>query len=293
MKKLLLIINPMAGRNQAQTELYKMVKVFSAADYEVTVYPTRKRLDCTNKVINDAGRFDLVVCCGGDGTLNEMVSGMMQRTERIPMGYIPLGSTNDLACSLHIPLKVEEAARHCVSGTEFHMDVGSLGGRYFNYIAAFGAFTEASYATPQEIKNALGHLAYVLEGIKSVAKIQPIHVKVTADDNVLEEDYLFGAVSNTTSLGGILKLNANDVLLDDGKYELLLVKNPQNAMESQAMLGALVSQNFEGPSIRMMKASQIRFESDHEISWTLDGEFGGASKDTLIVNNKNAITLMI
>ena len=293
MKKLLLIINPMAGRNQAQTELYKMVKVFSDGGYEVTVYPTRQRTDCTRKVQEDAERFDLVVCCGGDGTLNEMVSGMMSRADRIPMGYIPLGSTNDLACSLHIPLKVEDAAEHCINGTEFHMDVGALNDRYFNYIAAFGAFTEASYATPQQIKNALGHLAYILEGIKSVAKIQPIHVKITADGEILEGDYLFGAVSNTTSLGGILKLDPHKVLLDDGMYELLLVKNPSNALESQAMLGALVSQNYNGPFIRMMKASQIRFESSHEISWTLDGEYGGSSTDTLVINNKNAITLMI
>lgn len=293
MKKLLFIMNPMAGRNQAQTELYKMVKVFSDSDYEVTVYPTKKHLDCTHKVREDAGRFDLVVCCGGDGTLNEMVSGMMQREDRIPMGYIPLGSTNDLACSLHIPLKVEEAARHCISGTPFQMDVGSLGERYFNYIAAFGAFTQASYATPQQVKNALGHLAYVVEGIKSVSKIQPVHVKVTADDTVLEADYLFGAVSNTTSLGGILHLDPHDVLLDDGLYEVLLVKNPANAMESQQMLGALVSQNYDGELVRMVKASRIRFESDHSISWTIDGEYGGSGKDTLIVNNERAITLMI
>lgn len=293
MKKLLFIINPMAGRNQAQTELYKMVKVFCDNDYEVTVYPTKKHLDCTRKVREDAGRFDLVVCCGGDGTLNEMVSGMMQREERIPMGYIPLGSTNDLACSLHIPLKVEEAARHCMDGTPFQMDVGSLGERYFNYIAAFGAFTAASYATPQQVKNALGHLAYVVEGIKSVAKIQPVHVKVTADDTVLEADYLFGAVSNTTSVGGILHLNPDEVLLDDGLYEVLLVKNPANAMESQQMLGALVSQNYDGDLVRMVKASRIRFESDQSISWTIDGEYGGSGKDTLIVNNERAITLMI
>ena len=162
MKKLLFIINPMAGRQQAQTDLYKMVKIFADHDYEVTVYPTRARLDCTRKVLEDAGRFDLVVCCGGDGTLNEMVSGMMQRQDRRPMGYIPLGSTNDLAVSLRLPTRVEEAALRAVTGNEFHMDVGTLNDRYFNYIAAFGAFTETSYATPQEIKNALGHLACLL-----------------------------------------------------------------------------------------------------------------------------------
>ena len=293
MKKLLLIINPVAGRNQAQADLFKMVRVFSEHDCEVTVYPTQGPQDCTRKVLADAGRFDLVVCCGGDGTLNEMVSGMMQREEPVPMGYIPLGSTNDFAASLHLPSHVEEAALRCVEGTAFHMDVGSLNDRYFNYIAAFGAFTEASYATPQQIKNALGHLAYILEGVKSLGRLQPIHVRITADGEAFEEDYLFGAVTNTVSLGGVLRLDPSRVLLDDGMYELLLVKNPQNPAEAQAMLSALMLQNYDGPLVRMLRASDILFESNHEISWTIDGEFGGSFSTTHILNNKNAVTLMV
>ena len=293
MRKLLLIINPVAGRNQAQADLFKMVRVFAEHDCEVTVYPTRGPQDCTRKVLADAGRFDLVVCCGGDGTLNEMVSGMMQREDPVPMGYIPLGSTNDFAASLHLPSQVEEAALRCVEGTAFHMDVGSLNDRYFNYIAAFGAFTEASYATPQQIKNALGHLAYILEGVKSLGRLQPIHVRITADGETFEEDYLFGAVTNTVSLGGVLRLDPSRVLLDDGMYELLLVKNPQNPTEAQAMLSALMLQNYDGPLVRMLRASDILFESNHEISWTIDGEFGGSFSTTHILNNKNAVTLMV
>ena len=293
MRKLLLIINPVAGRNQAQADLFKMVRVFAEHDCEVTVYPTRGPQDCTRKVLADAGRFDLVVCCGGDGTLNEMVSGMMQREEPVPMGYIPLGSTNDFAASLRLPSHVEEAALRCVEGTAFHMDVGSLNDRYFNYIAAFGAFTEASYATPQQIKNALGHLAYILEGVKSLGRLQPIHVRITADGEAFEEDYLFGAVTNTVSLGGVLRLDPSRVLLDDGMYELLLVKNPQNPAEAQAMLSALMLQNYDGPLVRMLRASDILFESNHEISWTIDGEFGGSFSTTHILNNKNAVTLMV
>lgn len=293
MRKLLLIINPVAGRNQAQADLFKMVRVFAEHDCEVTVYPTRGPQDCTRKVLADAGRFDLVVCCGGDGTLNEMVSGMMQREDPVPMGYIPLGSTNDFAASLRLPSHVEEAALRCVEGTAFHMDVGSLNDRYFNYIAAFGAFTEASYATPQQIKNALGHLAYILEGVKSLGRLQPIHVRITADGETFEEDYLFGAVTNTVSLGGVLRLDPSRVLLDDGMYELLLVKNPQNPAEAQAMLSALMLQNYDGPLVRMLRASDILFESNHEISWTIDGEFGGSFSTTHILNNKNAVTLMV
>ena len=283
----------MSVRNQAQADLFKMVRVFAEHDCEVTVYPTRGPQDCTRKVLADAGRFDLVVCCGGDGTLNEMVSGMMQREDPVPMGYIPLGSTNDFAASLHLPSHVEEAALRCVEGTAFHMDVGSLNDRYFNYIAAFGAFTEASYATPQQIKNALGHLAYILEGVKSLGRLQPIHVRITADGETFEEDYLFGAVTNTVSLGGVLRLDPSRVLLDDGMYELLLVKNPQNPAEAQAMLSALMLQNYDGPLVRMLRASDILFESNHEISWTIDGEFGGSFSTTHILNNKNAVTLMV
>ena len=173
------------------------------------------------------------------------------------------------------------------------MDVGTLNDRYFNYIAAFGAFTETRYATPQEIKNALGHLAYILEGVKSLGKILPIHVKITADDEQFEEDYLFGAVTNTISLGGVLKLDPEKVLLDDGMYELLLVKNPTNALEAQAMLTALMTQNFDGPLVKMFHASDITFESSHEISWTIDGEYGGTFSHTHILNNKNAVTLIV
>ena len=209
------------------------------------------------------------------------------------MGYIPLGSSNDFAASLHLPSHVEEAALRCVEGTAFHMDVGSLNDRYFNYIAAFGAFTEASYATPQQIKNALGHLAYILEGVKSLGRLQPIHVRITADGETFEEDYLFGAVTNTVSLGGVLRLDPSRVLLDDGMYELLLVKNPQNPTEAQAMLSALMLQNYDGPLVRMLRASDILFESNHEISWTIDGEFGGSFSTTHILNNKNAVTLMV
>ena len=293
MRKLLLIINPVAGRNQAQADLFKMVRVFAEHDCEVTVYPTRGPQDCTRKVLADAGRFDLVVCCGGDGTLNEMVSGMMQREEPVPMGYIPLGSTNDFAASLHLPSQVEEAALRCVEGTAFHMDVGSLNDRYFNYIAAFGAFTEASSATPQQINNALGHLPYILECAKRLARLQPIHVPITADGETFQQDYLFGAVTNIVSLGGVLRLDPSRVLLDDGMYELLLVKNPQNPAEAQAMLSALMLQNYDGPLVRMLRASDILFESNHEISWTIDGEFGGSFSTTHILNNKNAVTLMV
>lgn len=292
MKKLLLIVNPQAGRKEGQTRLFQIVRVFSDEGYEVTVYPTSRRHDCTRKVLDEAGRYDLVVCCGGDGTLNETVSGMMRSGERVPIGYIPLGSTNDLAASLHLPSNVIEAARRCVRGVPFHMDVGSIGGRYFNYIAAFGAFTRASYATPQEIKNALGHFAYILEGIKEVKNIQPIRMKVTADGNTWEDDFLFGSVSNTTSVGGIVKLDPGMVRLDDGLYEVLLVRNPTSASEAQLMLGAVVTQDFSGPFLKMIRARTARFESDRKIPWTLDGEYGGATTDATVLNHQGAVTLM-
>lgn len=293
MKKMLFIMNPFAGQKRANRVLPDILLQFSEAGYEINTVMTTGTGAATRAAEAFGKDVELVVCCGGDGTLNEMVSGMMQREEPVPMGYIPLGSTNDFAASLHLPSHVEEAALRCVEGTAFHMDVGSLNDRYFNYIAAFGAFTEASYATPQQIKNALGHLAYILEGVKSLGRLQPIHVRITADGETFEEDYLFGAVTNTVSLGGVLRLDPSRVLLDDGMYELLLVKNPQNPAEAQAMLSALMLQNYDGPLVRMLRASDILFESNHEISWTIDGEFGGSFSTTHILNNKNAVTLMV
>lgn len=293
MKKMLFIMNPFAGQKRANRVLPDILLQFSEAGYEVNTVMTTGTGAATRAAEAYGKDVELVVCCGGDGTLNEMVSGMMQREDPVPMGYIPLGSTNDFAASLHLPSHVEEAALRCVEGTAFHMDVGSLNDRYFNYIAAFGAFTEASYATPQQIKNALGHLAYILEGVKSLGRLQPIHVRITADGETFEEDYLFGAVTNTVSLGGVLRLDPSRVLLDDGMYELLLVKNPQNPAEAQAMLSALMLQNYDGPLVRMLRASDILFESNHEISWTIDGEFGGSFSTTHILNNKNAVTLMV
>ena len=293
MKKMLFVMNPFAGLRRANRHLTDILLTFNQAGYEVITHMTLGQGDAAEVVERHGKDVDLVVCCGGDGTLNEMVSGMMQREEPVPMGYIPLGSTNDFAASLHLPSHVEEAALRCVEGTAFHMDVGSLNDRYFNDIAAFGAFTEASCATPRQSENAPGHPASILEGAKSLGRLQPIHVRITADGESFEEDYLFGAVTNTVSLGGVLRLDPSRVLLDDGMYELLLVKNPQNPAEAQAMLSALMLQNYDGPLVRMLRASDILFESNHEISWTIDGEFGGSFSTTHILNNKNAVTLMV
>ena len=295
MKKLMLIINPAAGRGGYKLNLGDALNALDLGGYRTTLYFTAGSGDATRMAAEHAADYDLVVCVGGDGTLSEVIGGLMRLDARPPLGYIPMGTANDVATTLGLPKNdTLAAAKRILSGTPHPYDVGGFGDEgYFSYIAAFGAFTEASYATPQQIKNALGHLAYVLEGVKSLGRLQPIHVRITADGEAFEEDYLFGAVTNTVSLGGVLRLDPSRVLLDDGMYELLLVKNPQNPAEAQAMLSALMLQNYDGPLVRMLRASDILFESNHEISWTIDGEFGGSFSTTHILNNKNAVTLMV
>ena len=294
-KRLMLIVNPAAGRGGYKVNFAEALHTLDLGGYRTTLFFTSGRGEATEFAARHAGAFDTVACIGGDGTLSEVLAGLMQLDSPPPVGYMPMGTANDVATTLGLPKNdTVGAARRIVHGTAHPFDVGGFGDdKYFAYIAAFGAFTEVSYATPQEIKNALGHFAYILEGAKSLGKIQPIHVKITADGEAFEDDFLFGAVTNTISLGGVLKLDPDRVLLDDGMYELLLVKNPLNALEAQAMLSALMSQNYDGPLVKMRRASDITFESSHSLSWTIDGEYGGSYSLTHIINNKNAVTLMI
>ena len=293
MRKLLLIINPVAGRNQAQADLFKMVRVFAEHDCEVTVYPTRGPQDCTRKVLADAGRFDLVVCCGGDGTLNEMVSGMMQREDHVPMGYIPLGSTNDFAASLHIPGKPAVAAQAIARGDIQVLDIGQWAHRYFVYVASFGAFTRSSYTASQAAKNALGHFAYILEGMKDLNTLRPYRVKVTADGEVLDGEYLFGAVCNSTSIGGLMKLDPEKVVLDDGKFEMLLVPSPKTALELQNLVLALLNQQYDSQGLIFRHVSSIHLETEENLPWSLDGEYAPSVPAVDIVNRRWGLRMLL
>ena len=273
MKKLLLILNPCSGKKKASHALADVVNVFNRGGYDVTVYITAARGDATKVVGQRAPEFDLVVCAGGDGTFNETISGLLAGGHDTPIGYLPAGSTNDFASSLHLSKNLVEAARDIVEGTPRRLDVGRFNDRYFSYVASFGAFTRASYATSQNVKNALGHLAYLLSGIKELAYIRSRRLRFTLDDGrVLEDEYIFGAISNSTSVAGILTLSEDLVDMNDGVFELLLVRKPENLLELNDCVLALTTQDYHTPMLTFTSARSVEIEAPEDMDWTLDGE---------------------
>ncbi len=273
MKKLLFVINPYAGTRKASKLLPEILAVFNREHYDVHTYVTAQAGDAVDAVGEMASGMDLVVCCGGDGTFNETVTGLMGAGLDIPIGYIPAGSTNDFAASLGLSTDPVEAARQIVEGIPHVYDAGKFGERYFSYVASFGAFTKASYSTPQSAKNLLGHVAYVLEGMQELSQIRKHHVKLTLDTGeVLEDDYIFGAVCNSTSVGGIMTLDPGLVDLQDGKFEVLLVRAPKTLQEISECLLAVQKQQYNSAMMTFRSASHISVEADRSMPWTLDGE---------------------
>lgn len=292
-KKILFVYNPKAGKAKIRSKLADILDVFAESGFEVCVYPTRKQGDAIEIVANRKPIYDLVVCSGGDGTLDEVVTGMSASSFRTPIGYIPAGSTNDFAGSLHLPKDMVEAARLVVKGRNFPCDVGSFNNDIFVYIAAFGIFTEVSYETGQEIKNTLGHMAYVLEGMKRLPSVKPRHFKVTYDDKVIEDDFIFGMITNSLSVGGFKNITGKNVQLDDGVFEVTLIKYPKNPVELTEIMNSLMNRDIDTKTTYCFRASSIRFESDEEVSWTLDGENGGAHREVYIENRHHAVEIRV
>lgn len=280
-KKVLLIVNPCAGRTKSRAQASDVVDKFSKDEYEFTVQTTTCQGDATNIVKTQSEGKDIVVCCGGDGTLNETINGVMDIPLRLPIGYIPMGSTNDLASTLGIPRNIDDATNLIMSGKTNSYDIGLFNNRYFSYIASFGAFTKSSYATSQKMKNRFGHIAYILNGVGEWKNMKPVHMRIEYDGGVIEDDFSFGAVSNSTSVAGIFKFNVNDVKLNDGFFELLLVKKIK-PITAPAMLAKVIRQEYDGKQIVFLRTSKAKFTSNEEIPWTLDGEYGGAHKTVMI-----------
>ena len=272
LKKLLLIVNPVAGKKRLKPLLLDVVQIFARGGYATTVMVTGRRGEAT-EFVAQGGSYDLIVCCGGDGTLNEVVSGMLDHGVTIPLGYIPCGSTNDFATSMGISMDVRKSAEAIANGLPLPLDVGKFGERYFTYVSSFGAFTAASYTTAQDVKNILGHAAYVLEGIKDLQSIKPYRLKFVLEDTVYEGDYVFGAIANSTSFGGIVKLKDELVSLNDGLFEVLLVKMPRTIADLNAIINALTTSNFENKRFEFFKASKLTISSAEPIAWSLDGEY--------------------
>lgn len=296
MKRLLFIYNPHAGKELLKPKLADVIDIFVKAGYEVVAYPTQAYRDAYKKIKKyDSSEYDLIVCSGGDGTLDEVVTGMMKRDrdKREPIGYIPTGTTNDFASSLHIPRGLLEAADNAVNGEVFACDAGRFNDDIFVYIAAFGLFTDVSYQTKQSMKNVLGHLAYVLEGATRIFDIPSYKLKVTHDGETIEDEFIYGMVTNSKSVGGFRNMIGKNVVFDDGEFEVTLIRTPKNPIALQEIVGALLSSQINTKHIYSFKTGEIHFESVEEIPWTLDGEFGGEHDSVCIKNAKQALKIVV
>lgn len=294
-KRLLFVFNPRSGKGQIKSRLVEILDLFVKSGYEVTAHPTQSAGDARTVVREMAGEYNLVVCSGGDGTLDETISGMMDRTERIPVGYIPAGSTNDFAQTLRIPKNMLKAAEIAVNGRQFACDVGNFNQDYFVYVAAFGLFTDVAYQTSQNLKNVLGHGAYIIEGAKRLADIPSYILRVEINGEVIEDEFIYGMVTNSVYVGGMKNMALKDTKLDDGLFEVNLIRYPNNPIELNEILTNLVLPSLlETKHVLRFTTDQVKIRClNRTVPWTLDGEFGGSHQEVLIHDEKKAVELMV
>ena len=291
-KKMLFVFNPKAGKGKIKTNLLDIVDIFNKGGYEVIIYSTQKPKDAYEKAKEYESKVDLIVCSGGDGTLDEVVTGVMEKKSSIPIGYIPAGSTNDFANSLFMPKNMLDAASNIMEEEIYRCDIGKFNDQTFAYVAAFGLFTDVSYETSQDLKNILGHLAYVLEGAKRLLDIKAYHMKVTTENGVIEDNFIYGMVTNSRSVGGFKNLTRN-VDMNDGLFEVTLIVQPKNPMEMQEIIRNLINMEDNSDLIYSFKARKLSIEADEDVSWTLDGEFGGDHEEVCVKNLKQAVDIMV
>ena len=294
-QRVLLMVNPMAGRQKIRNELLYVVDTLTKAGYETIIYTTQGK-DATRDLLAEKdSQFDRVICCGGDGTFNEILSATMHWDKRPILGYIPAGTTNDFAAGLKLPSDIREAAVNIVRGTPHTVDAGLFNMSYFSYVASFGAFTETSYSTPQNFKNALGHLAYILEGIKEIPAFTSYTVCVEADGQIYKDSYIFGAVSNARSVGGILKISDSLVDLNDGVFEVMMIKMPKTLMDLSAIVTSLTSLNplkYDPSMFLFLQTKDLKITFEQEMVWSLDGERVSGGKEARIACIKDAFKIL-
>lgn len=292
MKKLLLIVNAVSGRLALEDSLMKVVEIFSKADYDINIHMTRVDEDISDYIKDNGHNYDLIVCCGGDGTLNLVTSAVYNAGYDVRIGYIPGGTTNDFAGSHRIDTVATGAALQIAEGIKREVDLGILNGNPFIYVAAFGLFTDVSYQTNRDMKQSMGHAAYVFEGIKSVAKAKAYTMKIESPKGVIEGDFIYGMISNSRRIGGFELPILQNILYDDGEMEVTLVKKPKNAQETQKLINSFIYQNPDDDMVYMFRASSLKIESEEEIPWSLDGEFGGTFKDIDITVDCAAVNMI-
>lgn len=284
MKKMLFIMNPFSGQKKANKYLPDILLLFTQAGYEIQVHMTTGIGSATQAAESCGGDKDLVVCCGGDGTLNETITGLVRSGQKTPIGYIPSGTTNDFAASLKLSHNPIQAAKDILEGEAVPYDVGRFGDRYFSYVASFGAFTRSSYTVPQNIKNALGHTAYVLSGITEISQIHNEHIRMEIDGDLVEDNFLFGAICNSTSIGGILTLPPDQVDMGDGIFEVMLIREARNLAEITECIQAVQSQKYNCSMITFRPAREVKVWADPYMPWSLDGEKADGC-ETLTIRN--------
>ena len=293
MAKLLFIINPRAGVQKINKPLLDIIQIFCQAGYQPTILTTQKQNDATEFVLKYASEMDLIVCAGGDGTLNEVIAGLKASGLSIPLGYLPAGSTNDFAASLNLPTDLLLAAEEIVNGKVRHFDLGMLNERYFSYVACCGAFAKTSYSTPQNVKNILGHLAYLLNGVKDLPSFQKVHIKIETDTQSYDDNYVYCGISNSTNLGGVIKLDQSLVDMSDGLFELMMVKSPTNPLDLEKIVRALLSSNYtDCPMIEFVRTREADFYFDTPVPWSIDGEYDPGDTHIHITNLPGALPLM-
>lgn len=292
-KRMLFIFNPKAGKGKIKAHLLEIVDIFNKGGYEVIIRATQYPKDAYEKAKEYSDKVDLIVCSGGDGTLDEVVTGIMEQESSVPIGYIPAGSTNDFANSLFMPKNMVEAAYMIMEEELYHCDIGKFNDKTFAYIAAFGLFTDVSYQTDQDLKNILGHVAYVLEGVRRLFDIKSYHMKVDTGEMTVEDDFIFGMVSNSRSVGGFKNLTGKNVDMNDGLFEVTLITMPKNPLELQEILASILIAEDNTDLIYSFKTTKLTIESDEEVPWTLDGEFGGDHRTVEIENRHEALNLYL
>ena len=285
-------MNPCAGTKNANKFLTDILVLFGKHGYNNTVYMTEAAGDAKKYTKKNAPNFDLIVAIGGDGTFNEVVAGVLKSGADVEVGYIPAGSTNDFANSLKLSKNILKAASDIMEGSAKEIDIGSFNGRNFSYVASFGAFTEVSYKTPQSVKNTLGPLAYAFESIKDIAILKSKHLRITADDVVIEDDFVFGAICNSTSVGGVINLDPQIVDFSDGIFEILLIKLPKDILELNEIVIALSSKKYKTKLITFLSAKNITIETSEDINWTLDGEYAYGEEIIKVENINRAIKII-
>ncbi|MDR0948614.1 MAG: diacylglycerol kinase family lipid kinase [Lachnospiraceae bacterium] len=292
-KRLLFIYNPIAGKARIIHRLPHILNLFARNGYEITICPTQKGGDAAEAIVERRGEYELIICAGGDGTLAEVVSAMVRSRVELPLGYIPSGSTNDFGSSLQLPKRLISAAEICMNGKDFPCDVGFLNDDLFVYVAAFGLFTDVSYETGQDMKNQLGYIAYILEGAKRLSSIPSYKMEVRSEDRLITGEFIFGMISNSLSVGGFKRITGNQVQLDDGLFEVALIRKPRNPKEFNNTILSLMNRDSETESIYYFKASTIQITSKELLPWTLDGEYGGSHTNVTIQNKQKAISFRI